>query len=80
MAKNKSVPFFIVLSVLATPLLAAENEAPQSAIDEVVVTAMRDSQDPLKLAGNAAVIEQKSIQALAHTHIADLLTHWSWVG
>ncbi|MCH7893455.1 MAG: TonB-dependent receptor [Proteobacteria bacterium] len=63
----------LFLFVLVTPSTAAETNPPQSAIDEVVVTAMRDSQDPLKLAGNVMVIEQKSIQALAHTHIADLL-------
>ncbi|MCH8896260.1 MAG: hypothetical protein IH927_08375, partial [Proteobacteria bacterium] len=49
----------LFLSLLATPSLSAETKPPQSAIDEVVVTAIRDSQDPLKLAGNVAVIEQE---------------------
>lgn len=75
------LPGMLFLFVLVTPSTAAETNPPQSAIDEVVVTATRDSQDPLKLAGNATVIEQKSIQALAHTHIADLLVQapGAWV-
>lgn len=79
--RRHSLPGMLFLSLLATPSLSAETNPPQSAIDEVVVTAMRDAQDPLKLAGNATVIEQESIQALAHTHIADLLVQapGAWV-
>ncbi len=68
--------------VLAAPSIAAAIKPPRSAaIDEVVVTAMRDSQDPLKLAGNATVIDRDSIQILAHTHVADLLVQapGAWV-
>ncbi|MCZ6716757.1 MAG: TonB-dependent receptor [Gammaproteobacteria bacterium] len=67
--------------VLAAPSVAAETEAPRLPIDEVVVTATRDSQDPLKLAGNVTLIDRKSMQALAHTRIADLLVQapGTWV-
>ncbi len=67
--------------LLAMPSVASESEPLRSAIDEVVVTATRDLQDPLDLAGNATVIDRKSIQILAHTHVADLLVQapGAWV-
>ncbi len=46
------LPGMLFFFVLAAPSVAAETEAPRLPIDEVVVTAMRDSQDPLKLAGS----------------------------
>ena len=67
------LPGMLFFFVLAAPSVAAETEAPRLPIDEVVVTATRDSQDPLKLAGNVTLIDRKSMQALALTRIADLL-------
>ena len=74
------LPFFIGL-LLVTPSVTAETKPPRSAIDEVVVTATRASQNPLDLAGNATIIDRKSIQMLAHTHVADLLVQapGAWV-